>query len=168
LSVTSTPALGLTQDPKWQLCTFITDNFSSSNPTLTQMSGRILTAPTERPFIAPSILIGPVSEAIPKWSGYRILEYHLPVPVTCYSVYDNNPKGGSTTEQTAKIQRWNMLAGVRNLIASNKNLSRDGGISYVYNGGYREVNLTKWRPNVLGIVTIVNAVWLENLGGGVP
>lgn len=165
---TTTPSLGLLQDPKWQLCTFITNNFSSQNPTLTQLSGKIFTAPTERPFLAPSIIIGPAPEATAKWSGYRILEYHSPIPVTCYSVYDTSPKGGTTSEQTAKIQRWNMLAGVRNLIASNKNLSADGGIAYVYNGGYKELNLTRWRPNVMAISTIVNCVWIENMGGNVP
>ena len=139
-------------DPKVLLVEFLKSNYSSANPTLTQMSGRIFTAPTERPFMVPSIVVGPVPETPGPWLSQFEHWYKIIVPVTAYAAYDLNPLTKGTTEQDAKIQRWNMIDAVRNLIDYNKNLS-GSPVQVAHNDGWpREVNLTKWRPGVLALV----------------
>jgi len=158
-------------DPKVLLVEFVKANLSSSNPTLTQMSGRIFTAQTERPFMAPSLVVGPAPEGTTPWlSTVQIWNKH-PVPVTAYKAYDMNPMNTSTTEQTAKIQRWNLIDGLRTLIQNNKNLSTDGKMAIIYNYGTpREVNLTKWRPGVMALVQTVMFEYVDDLSnaGTIP
>ena len=151
-------------DPMALLKQFIQDNLSSANPTTTQMSGRIFTSPTERDFITPSILIGPCPEGPSTWLGATMMWYKQPVPVTAYDAYDLNPLNTSTTPRDAKIRTWNLIDSVRTLIANSKNLSADGKIAVVYNYGTpRKVNLTRWRPPVLAVVSTVMFEWVDDL-----
>lgn len=139
------------QDPMVTLVEFLRTNYSSSNPTLTQMSGRIITAQTERPFMTPSLVVGPFPEGPSNWLGNVELHYRNITPVIAYDAYDVNPLNTSTTEQTAKIRAWNMIDSVRSLVKNNKNLSGTVHVAYNY-GTPRKVNLTRWRPGVLSVI----------------
>jgi hypothetical protein len=155
------------------LCEFIKTNLSAAMPGggTVNMSGRIFTVPTERPFMAPAMTLGPTPESPGPWLSQFQHWYKVIVPITIYTVYDPNPLNTATTEQTAKIIRWNLTDAVRNLIDYNKNLSSDGVIQVVHNSGVpRHLNLTKWRPNVLGMVTPVIMEYVDDISsqGNLP
>ncbi len=152
------------QDPEVTLVEFIKANYSSSNPTATQISGRIYTSPSERTMQYPSLVIGPMPEGPESWLSALQIHYKSPCPITAYATYDPNPLNFSSSESNAKIMRWNMIDSCRNLIAGNKNLSSDGKIQVVYNKGTpRKVNLTKWRPPVVACVSTVIVEWADDL-----
>jgi len=158
-------------DPKVALQTFFVSNFSCGNPTTTQMSGRIFTTgATERPFVAPSLVIGPVPQSPAPWLSQFEHWYKTIVPVTAYTVYDPNPLNVVTTERDAKIARWNLIDSARTLIANNKNLS-GAPFQVVHNEGYpHEANLTKWRPGVLALTQNVVMEFVEDITnqGSIP
>lgn len=152
------------QDPMNALVEFIRTNYSSSNPTATQMSGRIFTGQTERPFMAPSIVVGPFPEGPSSWLSQFELDYKNVVPIIAYSAYDPNPLNTSSSEQTAKIIAWNMIDSVHTLIKNNKNLSASTTFQVVYNYGTpRKVNLTKWRPGVMSVIQNVHLEFVDDI-----
>jgi hypothetical protein len=151
-------------DPQVALVEMLRTNFSSANPTLTQMSGRIFTGQTERPFMAPSVVVGPYPSGPSNWLAQFEIVYHNIIPITAYSAYDVNPLNTGTTEQTAKIMGWNMIDSVRSLIKNNKNLSASNTFQVVYNWGTpHKMNLTKWRPGVMAVIQNVKMEFVDDV-----
>lgn len=153
------------EDQMVTITEYIKANFSSVNPTLTQMSGRIFTAPPEHGFMAPSLVIGPAPEGPSNWLSVPQLHYKQPVPITAYDVYDVNPLNTSTTARDAKIRTWNMIDSVRSMIKANKNLSFQSNVQVAYNYGTpRKVNLTKFRPPIFAVVQNIMIEYVDDLG----